>query len=188
MGRTCVVKGAIAMNIYEVGKPFPGPVPPQDGAHFELGPDGDMVLVIQYQNPKDVERNALKAGFSRYAYCEHTGSISLACWVFKFPAPVLYIDAPFHAGFYQDGRAEKFLSGNANVLSVFVLDGEILTILRYSGLQPAAIDLLRATVRRQLSEHVTRDQYNADIDRLYRHSSEEIYVQGNNFAHKGLRP
>lgn len=36
---------------YEVDKPFPGPIPPTDGFSFEFGPDGGMILIVQYRKP-----------------------------------------------------------------------------------------------------------------------------------------
>lgn len=177
------------MIIYEVGKQFLGPVPPQDGANFEFGPDGNMVLIIQFRNPTEGERAALKDGFKRYSYGEYDDPLktSLACWVFQFPAPVRYIDAPFHAGLYQDDRGKKFLDDGGNALSLYVLDGDILTVLRYCGLQPAAMDLFRDTVRRQISRRITREQYNSAVDYLYRNTSEDIFIKGHYFAHKELQ-
>jgi hypothetical protein len=148
-----------------------------------------MVLLIQFEKPSAQEKAALKGGFKRYAYYEHNaGDVPLACWVFQYPAPVRFIDAPFHAGLYQDGRIEKLLAGAANALTVYVLDGPKLAAMRYCGLQPATMQLFRATIVKQLSRPITRAHYDAAIEDLYRMSSAEIFQRGSYFAHKELQP
>jgi hypothetical protein len=172
---------------YEVGKPYPGIVPQRDAALFELSPGGGMELLIQCKNPSDSEAAALKAGFNRYSYYEYRGpyeNIFLACWVFKFPAPVGYMDVTFHADRYPDDRGEKFLAEKQNLLTTFILKGNIISHFFISGLQFKAMDLFCATVRQQINERIPQEQYDASVDDLYRLSSEEIFMRGNSFAHK----
>lgn len=169
------------MNIYEVGKPFPGPVPLNDGVHFEIGPDGDMVLLVQFKKPNQTELASLKEGFKSYAYYE-TGPLPLACWVFKFPAPVSYVDAPFYAGLYTDARVQKMLDTNGNALTVYVLDGPIIQSMRYVGLHPEAMTAFRETIEKQ--SPVSREEYNAAVDDLYKITSKEIYDRGLIFSHR----
>lgn len=171
------------MNVYEVGKPFPGPVPSQDGIYFEIDPDGDMVLLVQFQRPSGPEAKALKVGFTSYSYYEH-GNSSLSCWVFKFQAPVGYVDAPFHAGLYTDGRIKKMIDGGGNALTVYILDGEIIQSMRYVGLHPAAMEAFRNSIIQQLQSRISRDAYNAAVDDLYKFSSKELYDRGQIFSHK----
>lgn len=169
------------MQVYEVGKPFPGPVPQNDGCHFEIGPDGDMVLLIQFRRPSGPELEALKAGFKSYSYYEH--SSSLACWVFKYPAPVSYMDAPFHAGLYADQRIQKMIDDKGNALTVYVLDGEIIQSIRYVGLHPKAVEAFRTTIAMQLQSQMSRVTYNVAVDDLYQLTSREIYDRGLIFSH-----
>lgn len=173
------------MQQIEVGKPFTGPVPPNDGAILEIGPDGDLVLMIQFKNPTPSEETALKAGFERYSFYEYAGAVTIATWVFKFPAPVGYIDAPFHAGLYKDGRTQKFLQNQGNLLQVYVLDGDIVRSIKAVGLQHEAAAGFRETIRRQLAESVSQDWYNSAIDTLYKLSSEEIFRRGKIYRHGG---
>ncbi len=167
------------MIAIEVGKPFPMALPPADGAVFEIGPDGDMNLVIRMDGQSDNERTALKAGFERYSI--YVGEV--VCWVFKFPAPVGYLDAPFHSGLYTDNRVSKFLANNWNALNVYVVDLGITQVVRLVGLRLDSVALFRGAVGKQSG--ITPVEYNAAIDRLYRKSSEDIFRAGTVFRHAG---
>lgn len=169
----------------EVGQPYPGVTPQQEGTVLELGPDGDLVLMVRMDQPSANEATALKAGFERYSLFEIFGSPSLAAFVFKFPAPVGYVEAPFHAGLYPDGRASKYLEIKGDMLQVYVLDGNIVTVARIVGLQHDSAARLREIIRRQLTEDVTMASYNAAVDRLYRMTSEQIYRAGHQYRHGG---
>lgn len=173
------------MQQIEVGKTFTGPVPPSDGAVLEIGPDGDLVLLIQFKGPSEPESKALQAGFERYSLYEYNSLVTLACWVFKFPAPVGYIDAPFHAGLYKDGRISKFFEAQGNLLQVYVLDDNIVKVIRAVGLQYDAAAAFREIVRKQIGEPVTQELYGDSIDALYNISSEEIFRRGKIYRHGG---
>jgi len=171
------------MNVIEVGEPYNGPVPSNDGLHFEIGPDGNMILLIQFQKPDEVEKKALAAGFSSYSFYE-SGSLPLVCLVFKFPAPVMYMDAPFHAGLYTDGRIEKMMASDANTLEVIILDGKIVQGIRLVGLHPKVIDMLTKTVGKQLTAPISRAVYDSAVNDLFELKSKEIYERGAIFSHR----
>jgi hypothetical protein len=142
-----------------------------------------MQMIIQFQKPDGDEKRALAAGFDRYSLYRHAGDIILACWVFKFPAPVSYIDAPFYAGLYQDDRVRKFLATEQNLLQVIILDGPIVQGLRAIGLQWEAMQMFRDIVRDQLIS-ISRGEYDAAVDALYALQSKEIYQRGKIFTHR----
>ena len=191
-GKVFLTRNKDNMDIYEVGKPFPGPVLKNDGAIFEIGPDGDMILLIQFQQSDDLEKAALKQGFYGYSYGEYEATmgdnkLTIASWVFKFPDPVNYVDAPFHAGLYKDDRIAKFLEvEERNALSLYILDGNILTSIRYIGLWPHAMTLFRNTIKTQMSEKITMEGYNEAVDWLFKLSSKEMYKRGRRFSHKDV--
>lgn len=171
------------MITIEVGKPFPGAYPQNDALVFEVGPDGTMTLMIQMKAPSPAEASALQAGFTSYSWYEAPDD--QGCWVWKFPAPLGYMDSPFNAGMYQDDRIEKLLSHPEwNMLQVYVLDGPIVKIVRASGLQPEAVAAFQATIRRQLQTGPRRDKNDASVDALYRMKSKEIYQRGKQFKHQ----
>lgn len=171
------------MNVIEVGKKYNGPIPQQDGLNFEIGPDGDMQMIIQFQKPEEAEKKALVAGFDRYSLYRQAGDIILACWVFKYPAPVSYVDAPFHAGLYSDDRVRKFLATDQNLLQAVILDGPIVQGLRVIGLQWEAMQIFRDIVREQLSP-ISRGEYDAAVAALFALHSKEIYQRGKIFTHR----
>ncbi len=51
----------------ELGKPFPGPVPTQEGAVMELQNDG-LTVYIQMPGMRREEKQAFKKSFKTYAY------------------------------------------------------------------------------------------------------------------------
>ncbi len=171
------------MYVIKVGSSYPGPVPPQDGLFFEVGPEGDMNLLVQYVKPNQRERDALGRGFQSYSLYHDQDSIVF--WVFRYPTPVSCVDAPFHAGLYQDDRIHKMLDTKANAITVCILDGEIVQSIRLVGLHPQAVESFYTLVREQIKAPITEAAYNAVIDRIYRRlSSKELYVRGMIFSHR----
>ncbi len=171
-----------------VGQPFPGPVPDQDGLGFEIGPDGDMVLLIQMHNQREEETQSLEAGFERYSLYVQSGSPYVAVWVFKFPAPFRYMDAPFHAGLYHDNRIEKMLAKQGNALQVYVLDGNIVKVIKLVGLSHQAAADFRAviqTIQQQLTRPFDRQEYDRAINEIFQLSSEELFRRGKQYRHGG---
>ena len=168
------------MQKIELGKPFPGGYPKTEGAAFEVGPDGDMNLLIQHPNPSNAEAQALTAGFTRYSFFESSRS-NLACWVWKFPAPVGYLDTPFHSGLYPDERCIRMADGNHNMLMVYVLDGPIVKGIRMVGLNHNAAAIFHATIKKQ--QNISTQEYNAAVDWLQRMEPKQIYEAGKQFMH-----
>lgn len=170
------------MNVIEIGKPYSGPVPQQDGLHFEIGPDGDMQLLIQFHKPSPKEKKALSNGFDSYSLAVYEfipeDGIIIACWVFKFAVPVLFMDAPFHAGLYTDDRIKKFLNTEQNLLQVIILDGHIIQSIRVVGLHEEAMQFFKDVIKDQLLFPISRSDYDAAVNNLYVNSSEEIYSGG----------
>lgn len=181
------MKGVWDMNVIRVGERYPGAIPPQDGFILEIGPDGDLVLMIRMDRPTDQESAALQAGYDRYALFEAAGTPVLAAFVFKYPAPVGYAEAPFHAGLYPDGRARKFLDHEGNILQTYVLDGGIVKIARISGLQDTSVATFRGIIKRQLEEGITPVGYQTAVDRLYRMTSEQIFRAGHQYRHQEVK-
>jgi hypothetical protein len=170
-------------TVLSVGQPFPGEVPKSEGTILEMLSDGSLMLFIQMPNPTLAEMMALEAGFERYSYYEATnGEVSLGMWVFKFPA-LGYLEAPFHVGLYDDDRARKFLENDWNALSTVVLDGQVIRMLRSSGLQMDAVNLFKDSIRRQGTEKISRASYDAALDQIRRMSPKEIFRRGQVFRH-----
>lgn len=171
------------MNILEVGKKYNGPIPQNDGLHFEIGPDGDMNLLIQFRNPDKREKEALSKGFYKYSLYKDTGTITMAYWVFKYTAPLMYMDAPFYAGLYRDERIQKFMETTQNLLQVIILDGEYVQYLRHVGLKWEVVDLFKEIISSQL-QSISRSAYDTAIKFLYTLTSKEIFERGRIFSLK----
>ena len=62
---------------FEVGKPFPGPVPHREGAIMELWELG-LLVVIQYPGLTPDELSAFHKGFKRYSYLESPTAVPIA--------------------------------------------------------------------------------------------------------------
>jgi hypothetical protein len=167
-----------------VGRPFPGPVPQQDGVTLEMGPEGDLVLLIQMRKIRVGELAAIEAGFDRYSFFQTSQVPTLAVLVFKFPSPVGYLETFHHTGLYHDDRVSKFLKSNGNALLIYVLDGDIVKLIRRSGLQPEAMSAFREAVVRQKTETVTPMIYASAVNRLQRMSPKEIFHAGKQFRHR----
>ncbi|WP_305043864.1 hypothetical protein [Geoalkalibacter sp.] len=133
--------------------------------------------------PTPQEVKALQKGFSSYSLYTG-GKENLCCWVFKFPAPVGCLDAPFHAGLYRDNRVQKFLTTQGNTLHFYALDGSAVRLIRISGLSPTAMAIFRDVVRKQVAGPLDLFIYNAAVNHLQRLSQEEIFHVGKQFNHK----
>lgn len=166
-----------------VGEQLPGYEYTQDGAKLHLDERGRFILFVNLKNQTDAEHAALVAGFSSYSYYEASGDITLASWVFKFPAPVGYLDAPFHAGLYPDNRATLCLEEEWNAMHSYFLDGDVVRVIRTSGLNHEAVTMFRKTVQRQLAENASMTSYNRAVDNLFRFAPKEIYKRGTIFQH-----
>lgn len=167
-----------------VGSPFPGDFPAIDGGALELGPEGDLYLIIQCHGVNTSELSAFQEGFNHYAYFQTCRSgPTLAALVFKYPAPIGYTDVVHHAGLYHDDRASKFLKASVSRLMVYVLDGETVRSIMSTELQKDAAAAFRETVSRQITEPVTQASYNTAVDALFRMSPKEIFRAGRQFRH-----
>lgn len=169
------------MRKIEVGKPFDGPVPSQDGLLLEIGPAGDLVLLIQFQNPSPAETASFATGLDRYSLYVQSEPPHVAIWVFKYPAPVSYIDTPFHAGLYSDDRVSKYLSIDGNMLQVYILDGHIVRHIRIVGLTLKAVQDFHDAIKQQLATPISRHEYDRAVDQVNRLSSEEIFQRGRQY-------
>lgn len=145
-----------------------------------------MALLIQMRGQREAETQAMLAGMERYALYVQSTSPHVAVWVFKFPAPLRYMDAPFHAGLYKDDRVRKFLSEPRNALQVYVLDGEIVKVIRLVGLSHQAAADFRAAIQQQLAQPFDPDEYERAIDDAFKLSSEEIFRRGKQYRHGGI--
>ena len=119
---------------YEVGKLFPGPIPEQEGTNREI--------------------QAFKISFQRYSYFETNTPVPIAVWVFDFPKPFGQIDVNFNGKLVPPEYIKDYFTlenGQVkNLLTFFLLDGQILRGIKAFGLEPEAVKLFHTTIRKQI--------------------------------------
>ena len=169
---------------FTVGQPFPGPVPPREGAIMELWEIG-FVIVTQFPGLRQSELNAFYQGLKTYSYLESSTQVPIAVWVFDFPKAHGQIDAIFNARFVDRDLIDEYLDrgkgGVKNGLYFFLLDGEILKGMKTVALDPEAVELFHSTIRKQLSMDYDRADYEACLGGLFTHTTRELFERGRKF-------
>lgn len=173
-----------------VGRPWQGPASTREGPRLEIAEDGSLNLLIFVNDIDRLEMNAFEAGFGSYSFysTEPYPGVTIASLVFKFPAPISYADTFFHARMYKDDCGSRLLDRpRDNALITCIVDRGIVRLIRESGLQHAAMDLFRKTVRQQMSEQIDAAKYFSAVNRIKdRSSQKEIFMAGKQFKHHGL--
>ena len=172
---------------FEVGKPFPGPVPHREGAIMELWELG-LVVVIQYPGLTSDELSAFHAGFRQYSYLESPTRVPIAVWVFDFPYPHGKIDTSFNARVVEKDLIDDFLDtskgGVKNALQFFLLDGQMLRAMRVVGLHPKAVELFHGTIRKQLAMDYDMTDFASCLAGFFTRSTRKLFEMGRKFQHK----
>ena len=159
---------------YSVGQPFPGAVPANEGCVMEMGPDGDLNVLIQYPGCTREERQAFKKSFKKYYYYEAQATVPVAMWVFDFPAPLNAVEVNFDGWLQHQIRPESVTSfmetmdGQVkNSLMFYLLDGQILRGIKHFGLEPDAVIRFQRTILKQIDAHYAADEYARTLASLY---------------------
>jgi len=171
------------MTLFEVGKPFPGPVPIKEGAIMELWSDG-LTVLIQMPDCKKTEIQAFRQSFQQYSYFETSLPVPIAIWVFDFPKPHGPVDVNFNAKLAKPEYIENYLDdkqGVKNLITFYLLDGKTLRGIKAVGLALGAVNLFHATIRKQLSLDYTQAEYDRYLEAICSYSTEEIFQMGRIF-------
>lgn len=172
---------------FEVGRPFPLPVPPQEGAHMELWSDG-LILAIQFPGLKGQELKAFKKGLRKYSYWESNTDAPIATWVFEFPKPFNQVDCTFNAchkalkSEYLTNYLELEDGQVKNALTSFLLDGQILKGMKLIGLEPEAVELFHATIRKQLDMNFSQIEFDRSLREIYQYPTATLFERGTQFT------
>lgn len=175
--------------ILTVGQDFPGPVPVAEhgGGVFEVWQDTHMALTLQLPNISPAEYAAVHEGFSSYSLYVAPDPLHTLIIVWKYPAPIGYLETPFHANLYQDGRIYEYLSKpftDNNAMSVIALDRKRIVHLRMCGLMHGFMAALHQTMHDQLKQSFSRKLYMESLDKIYRLPSKELYNRGQSWKHR----
>ena len=174
------------MEILSVGKEFNGAVPSGEGSVLEIDPMGAFRLYIQLPDISQGEMAALKEGFSAYSLFVSNEHPHLITVIFKYPAPLGYMETYFHAGLYDDSRISEMLlraPHENNMLITTAFDKRLLLQTRISGL---AHDFV-AIFQKEVSKHkkISSTLYDLAIERNGRFSLKELFGMGKQFKHYG---
>ena len=175
----------IQMTKLEVGRPFPFPVPNNEGVVmglWEVGP----VLLIQKFGVKSEDDAAFRNGFKFYSYLESRTPIPIAMWIFEFPEPIGLIDTAFNVKIAHGEWLASYLNskvgGVMNALYLFLLDGKILRGSKIVSLDPEAVTLFHGTIRKQLQLAYTQEEFKQTLVKLFQVSPRELFETGRIFC------
>lgn len=175
------------LTIIELDKPFPGPIP-QEGISFELWER--PTVIAQYPNLRQSEIDIFNRGFKQYSYFESSTPVPIALWTFDFPKPLGMMEGNFNARVADPEQIENYLDtseGISNAIHFFLLDGPIVKGMKISGLNPEAVKLFHATIRKQLSMDYTEAEFVKYLRALFQFSCDELFSMGKTFRHN-IRP
>jgi len=165
--------------IFEVGKPFPGPVPGQEGCIMEMSSDGSLFCMIQLPGLSRPEKQAFKKTFKRYGYLESGTEPPIAFWIWDFPGPMNEMDCNFNGAIVPGGIVDAYLAPEdglvKNMITFYLLDGNILQGIKIVGLEPDAVRLFHVTIRKQRAGEWTVGQYDRALGAMYAYSTKEMF-------------
>jgi hypothetical protein len=173
--------------MFEVGKPFPGPIPPQEGGVMEMW-RGGPVVTLQLPGLTPVEKKAFKASFREYGYLETSTPVPVAIWIFMFSKKLGELDFSFNARPVNREWIEEWMEPEngqvKNLIQFYLLDGPILKGIKAVGLEPEAIELFHATIRKQLSVHYPQSEFDKYLQGAYKFTTQELFQMGRKFTHE----
>jgi hypothetical protein len=168
-------------ELYVIGEEFPGPIPSTEGIVMEMGPDGDLNVLIQAPGVTREERKAFQKSFKHYYYYETPTEIPLALWLFDFPAPLNALEVNFDGALQsriRPGSLETFMETDGvsmkNALSFYLLDGNILKGIKLFGLHLDALRRFHGTIRKQVAIGYDKSAYAVTLDGVYRGMDQDV--------------
>ncbi|MBU1014781.1 MAG: hypothetical protein KKG99_17440 [Bacteroidetes bacterium] len=170
-------------TVFEVGKPYPGAVPNQEGAVMELSQSG-LIVLIQFQNISNEELKAFKNSFNSYSYFESNTPVPIPVFVFPFPKPFGAIDVNFNARLVNQTILDDFMNGHGNAITFHLIDGNILKANKLVGLDTKCIKLFHQTIIKQLTTDYSQQDYIKYLDGIFNFSSDELFKMGQIFQKK----
>lgn len=171
------------MTLFEINKPFPIKAPSQEGPRMELWNDG-LVVCIKMPNCTQDEIEAFHTSFDKYSYLETSTTVPIAIWVFDFPKPFGEIDVNFNARIVKPEVVSWYLDISdevKNLLTFFLLDGQILKGIKAFGLHLEAVTLFNNTIRKQLELNYREGDYIRYLNSIFNFSTRELFNMGAKF-------
>jgi hypothetical protein len=169
----------------EVGKLFPGSVPVHEGVQMELWHDKLMMLIQKPGLSRD-QLQAFNKGFNQYSYLESDTPVPIALWIFDFPAPHRLVEGSFNAKLAKREWVDLYLDTSENdaikkTIQLFLLDGQMLRATMLIELDPAVVELFRATIRKQLDMDYNMADFNRYLVGLHNYEVQDLFSMGKVF-------
>jgi hypothetical protein len=171
-----------------VGQPFPGVVPPQEGAVLELTAGG-LTMLIQTPGLRPPELTAFRAGARRVCILEAgSAAVPICLVIVDWPSPLGPMDMSFDA---RRVRAEILATwldtseGAKNALQVILLDGQMVRGLKLMGLPAALVTQMRGVIRRQLAVPYGQEDFDRELGRVYQQSTAQLMARADCHRHRG---
>jgi hypothetical protein len=122
-------------------------------------------------------------------YLESDTPIPIALWVFDFPVPFSSIEGNFNAKLAKRKWVDLYLDTDdddpiKNVIQFFLLDGQILRAIKQIELEPEAVQLFHATIRRQLNMDYNRIDFDKHLAGLHNYDTQDLFRMGKVFKHE----
>lgn len=168
------------MHSIQVGKPFPGAYPKQQGAIMELTAGG-LIVLIQFPRITNEELKAFKKSFGSYSYFESNTSVPVPVFIFPFPKPFGPIDLNLNARLVDGATLNNYLAAPGNVICFYLLDGPIVAAMKIVGLDNKCVRLFCDTIKKQLQVEYDTSDFSKYLDGLYAYSSDELFRMGKIF-------
>ena len=174
---------------YEIGKAFPGILYQQEGCSMELWES--LTVIIQAPGLMRNELRAFKKSIKSYAYLEAPTSIPIAFFIFNFQAPLNFLEVNFDATLCSRDNINNYLtpidSKLSNMVTLFLLDRNIIKALLPFGFNQEAIKLFHTTIKKQCEMKYSKSDYDKCLNEMYKYSSNELYNMGKKFYAKKRR-
>jgi hypothetical protein len=110
-------------------------------------------------------------------------------WIFDFPVPLSSIEGDFNAKLATRKRVDLYLATDdddpiKNVIQFFLLDGQILRAMKQIELDPEAVGLFHATIRKQLDMDYNRIDFDRYLTGLHNYDTQDLFRMGKVFKHE----
>lgn len=175
------------MEKIEIGQPFPGPVPPQEGAHLELTPGG-LTMLAQTPGLRAAEVRAFDAGARQVCILEAgTAAVPICLVIVDWTKPLGPMDMSFDARRVPGEVLAPWLDtseGAKNALQVVLLDRQTVYGLKVMGLPLPLVEAMHAIIRRQLAADYTTAEHDHELGRVYQHSTAQFMTRATCYPHR----
>lgn len=168
----------------QVGKPAPFKVPDSEGCLIEIGyPTDGLNVLVQYPNLNKSELKAFKSPLVGYSYYESETIVPIAYWIFQFRNKI-FIETTFNACFALDNpdylaAIKHYISDLKNAVAFYILDGQMVKSVRVIGLHNEAIELFHNSLKKQLQNRYSKQDYMLTLKQMESVvSTEDIYNMG----------